>query len=1025
MAEYKYNAFISYRHAEPDIRVAKEIQQQLERFKIPAAIRQKYGINKIERIFKDQEELALTDDLSKQLDENLRNSEYLIVICSPSYLQSKWCLQEVDHFLRYHDRDHVICALADGEPPAVFPPVLLKQTREVIRKGKKEIIEETVEPLASDYRQDFREARRVELPRIAARLIGCSYDELVMRQEKYRRRRLAGILSAVSAGAVIAISYLLWSNAQISRNYRQSLINESKVLSGNAVIAMEEKDRYSALADSLQALPSEDVDRPVIDEAQYAAALASYAYQTPYSYLEVWRIDQAGDITDHFLSRDGRFIVCLNRNLEVSTYSISSGEKVSSFLLEGSSLPSHIEEGTNGQLISYHDGEVHCYDYIKGQQLWSLPLKYQQIGIAHLSHDRKYIAAADTLAIQVMTAEGGMYLSMPLPGEIDGYLTDFLWSEDDRYLAAVLRENGRYKIGYYEFDTSRFFLHEEEWLHIDKLFYSNTGDLIVIGDNNASSSANYRDRTYLIPGEYILTAYRDQQKLYSLSLTAATLNGSYQIEETVRGEYVVTIGNQLYLISGRGELLAEHRMPDEITGILDYDDETVSLALYGGSNIMVSLKEGASVAIRQFSGNCAQAQMMADGGYLILSDGNLQIYESVCDDSLQYFDASLRSSADAFFTSGKLLAVTADREVCLYDRESRKLLKTISLSRNDGYHYLDCDNGVLRILRISGRTGAMSVLFYDMASGELLKERNLGLREFHVARGYLSEPLSVSDASYLEYIYRGCSSMVLQDGILYLHQQDEPNTFVIYDLGKDELSSVSVNIPANCTLLDSTILQGPGAIAVNNEATRLFTVMRNRSTGAMSGIVIDLKTGEYRQVAEGTFDETMFVWKDSLLIMREHGLEALSEDGTLLYTIPLTTSQPLAVDMHDGLVICVFADGRLQTYRQGTLEKTVELALDGGESVSTMMIGFRYQKERLYLLWMDRLAAVDLSSEGTTPLFTIRQGALGCLPEGDLLVFARNVRTTDLQYYPAVYRQYSVQQLIERAEEQFSSYRKQ
>ena len=57
-----YNAFISYRHHPDDIRVASEIHRALERFHVPASIRKKYG--KIERLFRDKEELPITSNLT-------------------------------------------------------------------------------------------------------------------------------------------------------------------------------------------------------------------------------------------------------------------------------------------------------------------------------------------------------------------------------------------------------------------------------------------------------------------------------------------------------------------------------------------------------------------------------------------------------------------------------------------------------------------------------------------------------------------------------------------------------------------------------------------------------------------------------------------------------------------------------------------------------------------------------------------------------------------------------------------------
>ena len=60
MNEQRYNAFISYRRTEHDTAVAKEIQNSLERFRVPRGIRSSSGKERIDRIFRDQEELSIT-----------------------------------------------------------------------------------------------------------------------------------------------------------------------------------------------------------------------------------------------------------------------------------------------------------------------------------------------------------------------------------------------------------------------------------------------------------------------------------------------------------------------------------------------------------------------------------------------------------------------------------------------------------------------------------------------------------------------------------------------------------------------------------------------------------------------------------------------------------------------------------------------------------------------------------------------------------------------------------------------------
>ena len=80
--DYKYDAFISYRHAEKDTLIASEIQKGIERFNIPASLRKKTGKDRFNRVFRDVEELPITSNLTEELEEALKSSQYLIVICS-------------------------------------------------------------------------------------------------------------------------------------------------------------------------------------------------------------------------------------------------------------------------------------------------------------------------------------------------------------------------------------------------------------------------------------------------------------------------------------------------------------------------------------------------------------------------------------------------------------------------------------------------------------------------------------------------------------------------------------------------------------------------------------------------------------------------------------------------------------------------------------------------------------------------------------------------------------------------------
>ena len=123
----KYDAFISYRHCELDSFISENLHKKLESYKLPASVIKKIkaGRTKIERVFRDEAELPLSDNLSDPITEALNNSEFLIVICTPRLKESLWCRKEIETFVNTHDRKHVLLVLAEGEPEESFPDILM------------------------------------------------------------------------------------------------------------------------------------------------------------------------------------------------------------------------------------------------------------------------------------------------------------------------------------------------------------------------------------------------------------------------------------------------------------------------------------------------------------------------------------------------------------------------------------------------------------------------------------------------------------------------------------------------------------------------------------------------------------------------------------------------------------------------------------------------------------------------------------------------------------------------------------
>ena len=118
--KYKYDAFISYRHTEPDFTIAKNLHSMIEKFKVPKHLSENSSNETREfRVFRDREELS-TKDLSTMIQEGLKESENLIVICSRRTPLSPWCRKEVQLFKEMHGSDNSIPELIEGTPDESF-----------------------------------------------------------------------------------------------------------------------------------------------------------------------------------------------------------------------------------------------------------------------------------------------------------------------------------------------------------------------------------------------------------------------------------------------------------------------------------------------------------------------------------------------------------------------------------------------------------------------------------------------------------------------------------------------------------------------------------------------------------------------------------------------------------------------------------------------------------------------------------------------------------------------------------------
>ena len=231
----KYDAFISYRHCKPDSEIASKLHKKLESYKLPREVAKKVGKKSLNRVFRDEAELAVSDDLSESIEKAISNSKYLIAICSPEYLNSAWCMKEIEAFLKHSDRKHILLVLADGEPVTSFPEILrYDEFVEFDDDGKEITVKRPVEPLAADCRGEDSKERNSKIEtavlRLTASMIGVGYDDLNQRHRKEQNRKRTrrtliafGILGLFIAVCLFFLVKISKQNAIISQRYSDTL----------------------------------------------------------------------------------------------------------------------------------------------------------------------------------------------------------------------------------------------------------------------------------------------------------------------------------------------------------------------------------------------------------------------------------------------------------------------------------------------------------------------------------------------------------------------------------------------------------------------------------------------------------------------------------------------------------------------------------------------------------------------------------------------------------------------------------
>ena len=438
--EYKYDAFISYRHCELDKFVAENLSKILESYELPKNIKEKLNLDgkTIKRIFRDQDELPLSSNLEDPIIEALKESKYLIVICSPRLKDSLWCKKEIETFKKLRGRKNIFCVLIEGEPSDSFPEEVLYDEIKT-KKGKEKIL---VEPLAADVRginkKEVLKKIKEEKLRLIAPMYNLDYDDLKQRHKQRRQRRILITSMIVAASCILFTIYTSIMLIKINSQQNTLKLHQALTLSNSAEEYLKKDNRYDAIKSSYEALTEfNGVSMPYTSEAEYALVESLGIYDAGTSYKVVSELKTKG-VSDYIKSSDNnKYAAVYDESDEITLFNTKTLKKIKTFTVSGSYTSENSFSFIGNDLFAYvnEKGNINIVSVKDGKIIKELKKDKNSYISVKGSKDGKYLTYTNQKTLYIYNVKDNKEI-----GKIasdDNYIKEMYYSEDNNYIFAT------------------------------------------------------------------------------------------------------------------------------------------------------------------------------------------------------------------------------------------------------------------------------------------------------------------------------------------------------------------------------------------------------------------------------------------------------------------------------------------------------------------------------------------------------------------------------------------------------------
>jgi WD40 repeat protein len=965
----KYNAFISYRHSLQDNKIAKEVQTQLEHFRIPHKIRKATGKKRIDRIFRDKEELPITSDLNEDIDFALAHSDYLIVLCSTHTSESIWVQKEIETFLRNHTKKEILTVLVDGEPEDVIPEVLTHDTvTRTLSDGSVVTYEDVIEPLSCDYRLPIKTARKEELPRIAASIIGCSYDELMRRRRQYRIRR-ALIATAIAAVVSIGVmGYLTWSLTQIKTNYDKALTNQSENYAVQSELALEANDKVEAIEMALKGLPSEDnPDMPVTDEAWKALSDALGVYWAPglKTCDPSWKYEMESTITDFVVSDDQQYLAAVDSSNNIKIWEAVTHKTVMDLCYPGEAIEGLGFAGED-KFVVISTNKITGYSISDWEEEWSTDVDCR---FGHLNNCISSTAECDLFTayiddgVAIVDSTDGRIVKIIKFQDVGcDYFSDVKMRKDGSLVAVTCSDPDTISLSSY---IVIYDMEKDTYTRLDGDFYLVTasrftpdGDFAVMSvEDQDVYSSRFGDTLVLADSTVYIQKFDHEtgKMLWSAqdNYTATSINKrlimwNYEESDGSLTEVLVALySDRCTVINNEtGEVIRSIELPAEFVSVYSSGDTVLLLLLYNGQYCRVELSYDCETITSSvyFDDKIYQSDLInaTSGAFGFVTrrngDNYLIEYDTGCyDESFVAFDemADGYGVLDYCVAGEYFIVYDWDDNVSAYDVESGDLEWSEKVGSSSSYEVeiigASPDGETVYMLDDSipyestKDTGA-KILAVDVESGDI--EVIETLKGKHVVTATMNDnSICVAEFTNLD-----------KNGDIFL-----------YNIEDDDLTYYQADYEINATSAEKMYLSPDSRYMLACFTSNSFSTV----------LLYDFQEDEYEYIAENANGILCYAWKEdsSAYACGITGLIFIrSTDGDDILTIDTNGKNPVAMQYYNNELLVVYSVGILARYdEEGNLLS--ESDLDCYAIEATDPITFTFGEEE-FVVTIDTFSTV-------------------------------------------------------------------